>query len=276
MDTFMRNLANEPDEEGFMPAMKVYLLEKNEEEGVRPMVIICPGGGYSCVVENWEGERIAMAYAAAGFHTAVVDYKVAPRDYRQPLRDAAAAVRTCRENAGIWQVDPAKIIICGFSAGGHLAASVSTLWDSAEFFTPEEIGSRICRPDASILCYPVITSGDKAHKDSFVKLIGSDDEGLPEWREMSLEYQVDDQTPPAFLWHTVEDSVVPVENSMYYATALREHHVPFELYIYPRGDHGLSLVTQGLSRTKPMFGRDYGWMKLSIDWINELFGLCQA
>lgn len=273
MDTFTVNLAKEPDEDGFMPTMKAYILEKNEEEGPRPIVIVCPGGAYFDIAENWEGERTAMAYAAAGFHAAVVDYRVRPRDYRQPLKGAAEAVHICRERAEEWQINPGQIVLCGFSAGGHLAASVSTLWDSPQFFTPEEIGGRIYRPDATVLCYPVITSGDKAHKDSFVNLIGSSDESLPEWKEMSLEYRVDDQTPPAFLWHTFEDALVPVENSMYYARALREHNVPFELHIYPKGDHGLSLATKGLPRTAPVSGRDYGWMKLSVDWISELFGL---
>lgn len=272
MDTYILNLAEEPTKEGFMPTMQAYILEANDD-GPRPMIVVCPGGGYYGIAENWEGERIAMAYVAAGFDAAVVNYCTYPHHYPLPMQNAAAAIRICRENAEKWQVNPQKIAICGFSAGGHLAASISTLWNATELFTEEEIKSEIYRPNASVLCYPVITTGDKAHKDSFRNLLGTSDESLPEWKLLSLENQVDEKTPPAFLWHTFEDTTVPVENSMYYAAALREHSVPFELHIYPKGWHGLSLSTVGLPRTKSFFNRDYGWMKLSIDWLSEVFEL---
>lgn len=272
MDTYHFSLLDKPTEHGFMPTMTAYILERNED-GPRPMVIVIPGGGYGMVAENWEGERIAMAYLNAGFNAAVVDYCVAPHRHPLPLMNAAAAVRICREHAGEWQADRNKIAVCGFSAGGHLAASISTLWDCEDYFSKEEIESRIYRPDASILCYPVITSGDKAHKDSFINLLGGHDETSPLWQQMSLETQVDKDTPPAFLWHTFEDDCVPVENSLLYASALKTHDVPFELHIYPKGHHGLSLTTQSLPRNRSMFQRDYGWMGLSIDWLSEVFGL---
>ena len=272
MDTYTINLAEKPTEYGFMPTMKAYILEKSEY-GPRPLVIVCPGGAYGFVCEGWEGERVAMAYAAAGFHTVVVDYCVSPHRHPLPIRSVAAAIASCRAHAQEWQVDSQKIAVCGFSAGGHLAASISTLWNAPEVFTEEEIASEIYKPNASILCYPVITSGDKAHKDSIKNLTGTADETDPLWELMSLENQVNDKTPPAFLWHTFEDEAVPVENSMYYAAALRRHNIPFELHIYPKGGHGMSLCTKEIPRTKSLLTRDYDWIHLSIDWLSGIFDL---
>lgn len=266
------NLMEKPSDNGLMPRMMVYLLDRNDE-GPRPMVVIFPGGGYGAVCGNWEGERIAMEYAAAGFQTAVVYYGVAP-DFCHPvpILNAAKAIRICRENSEEWQVNPEQIAVCGFSAGGHLAAGISTLWNCPEIFSQEDIESRIYRPNASVLCYPVITSGEKAHKPSFVNLTGGKPETDPLWELLSLEKQVDGDTPPTFLWHTFADSTVPLENSLYYASALRENGVPFEMHIYPNGCHGLSLTTKKISRKKSMFERNYNWMNLSIDWLYELFG----
>ena len=146
-------------------------------------------------------------------------------------------------------------------------ASLSTLWHKYGK------GDRVYRPDATILCYPVITTGEYAHKDSIRNLTGEDDVTSESWRELSLENQVDENTPPTFLWHTYEDTIVPVENSLLYASALRRNKIPFELHIYPKGDHGLSLCTEEELRTRSVFSRSYNWMELSIDWISQLFGL---
>ena len=159
------------------------------------------------------------------------------------------------------------IVVLGFSAGGHLAASLSTLW------VKYGRGDRIYRPDGAVLCYPVITSGEYSHKDSIRFLTGTDDESSEVWKEVSLENQVDENTPPTFLWHTYEDTIVPVENSLLYASALKRNKIPFELHIFPKGDHGLSLCTEERLRTRSIFPRQYNWMGLSIDWITQLFGL---
>lgn len=272
MEILRFDLRDTPTEHGFMPFLEVYRIDRFWEDCRRPMVIICPGGGYDHVCVDREGERIALNYNAAGYHAAVVHYPIHPHRHPEPLNAAAQAFRIVRAHAGEWQLLPDKIAVCGFSAGGHLAASLSTLWNDPRFFTEEEIASRLHRPDASILCYPVISSGDKAHKGSFRSLLG-DNENDPLWETYSCEKQVDKDTPPAFLWHTFEDTCVPVENSLLYASALREQDVPFELHIYPRGIHGLSLVTDEYLWSKHMFPRDYGWMKLSIDFLNERFSL---
>ena len=119
----------------------------------------------------------------------------------------------------------------------------------------------------------MITTGEFAHKESIVNLTGKKDEDSEEWRELSLEDQVDGNTPPTFLWHTLNDTIVPVENTLLYVSALRRHKIPFELHIFPEGDHGLSLCTEELLRTKSIFPRKYDWIGLSVDWITQLFKL---
>ncbi len=272
MEILRFDLRDTPTEHGFMPFMDVYRIDRFWDGCLRPMVIICPGGGYEHVCADREGERIALSYNAAGYHAAVVHYPVFPHRHPEPLQAVARAFRIARAHAEEWQLMPDKIAVCGFSAGGHLAASLSTLWNDPRFFAEEEIASRLHRPDASVLCYPVISSGDKAHKGSFRALIG-EDESNPLWQAMSCEQQVDSHTPPAFLWHTVEDDCVPVENSMLYAAALQKAHVSFELHIYPKGGHGMALVTDEYLWSKRRFPRDYAWMNLSVDFLNETFGL---
>lgn len=161
-----------------------------------------------------------MAYPAAGYDVALVRYRVRPHRYPDALCDLSKAIRICREHAEDWHIDPNQIVLCGFSAGGHLAASMSTLWNDPSLFSAEEIKSEVYRPNASVLCYPVITSGEKAHKDSIINLIGSDDESSALWQHVSLEKQVDERTPPAFLWHTFEDADVPMENALRFCIRL--------------------------------------------------------
>lgn len=264
------DLRKEPTEHGCMPRVKFYLIDR-WKESVRPMVIVVPGGGYGGVCQDREGERIALSYNAAGYHSAVVEYAVSPHRYPEQLKNLAEAVRIARTHASEWQLDPHKIAVCGFSAGGHLCASLSTMWNDPTVFSFEDISSRICRPDAAVLSYPVITSGDKAHANSFKRLLGENPD--PELlKKVSLENQVDPETCPAFIWATFTDEIVPVENSLLYASALRTNGVPFELHVYPNGKHGLALQSDEVIWSKPDRGRDYNWMGMSVDWLNELFG----
>lgn len=272
MKIFTLNLLEEKTEFGFMPTLTVQLLDGNPNvKEVRPAVLVVPGGGYQHVSFR-EGERIALSYNAAGFHTFILDYCVAPHVHPLPILNISKSLELIRENAQEWGVASDKIAVCGFSAGGHLAASISTLWNDENIFSTDENKNRLHRPDASILCYPVITCGEYAHKGSFQYLSGSETQ-TELWQEMSLENRVDDNTPPAFLWHTYSDGAVLVENSLLYASALRKHAIPFELHIYPEGPHGMSLVSDETYWAVNKFTREYPWMKQSVEWLNLQFGI---
>ena len=264
------NLLEKETEFGFMPKLVTYILEDTEK---RPAVLVCPGGGYA-MTSYREAERIAVSYNAAGYHAFVLYYAVSPHKHPLPVLNAAKAIKIIRENAEEWGIEEDKIAVCGFSAGGHLAASISTLWNDSEIFTSDEATNRIHAPNASILAYPVITSGEKAHKGSFVNLIGeSSDANEALYNKLSLEKSVTSNNPPTFIWHTYEDQAVPVENSLLLATALRKHDVSMELHIYQKGAHGLSLVSDERIWSVPMFKREYPWLKQSVDWMNSLFGI---
>lgn len=265
------NLKKEPSQHGFTPTLKTYLLDNLETNVPRPAVIVFPGGGYKFCSPS-EGERIAIGYNAAGFHSFVLDYSVAPHRHPTPIMDAAAAIKEVRKNAEEWNVNPDQVAIVGFSAGAHLAASISTLWDNPEIFTKEEIASALHKPNASILSYPVISSGEFREPGSFAALLGEN--ATPELLELlSLEKQVKETTAPAFLWHTYEDNGVPVENTLLYAQALSKHKIPCEVHIYPKGAHGLSLVSDPTIWAAPRFRRKYDWLAQSVEWLIDLFGI---
>ena len=274
MKTFTLDLLDNKTEFDFMPTLTAHLIEGNpQEREERPAVVVIPGGGYT-IVSYREAERIALAYNAAGFHSFILDYCVAPHVHPLPILNVAKALEIIRENASEWGVAADKIAVCGFSAGGHLAASISTMWNDAKIFSDDEEKNRLHRPNASVLCYPVITCGEYAHKGSFVNLSGSETENEL-WRDLSLENRVDKNTPPAFLWHTYDDTVVPVENSLFYAQSLRKHNIPFEMHIYPDGPHGMSLVSDETYWAVSKFNREYPWMKQSIEWLNLQFSITQ-
>lgn len=222
------------------PTLTTYLIDTPEGLLVkkRPMVIICPGGGYNHLSVR-EGEFLALQFAAMGFHAAVMRYSVSPAVYPTQLTELAKAVALIRKNAKEWCVKEDGIFIQGSSAGGHLAASYGCFWKKEMLSAAAGVDSEMLRPNGLILSYPVITSGKYAHKGSFEMLLGKRHAVLLE--EMSLEKQVNADTPRTFLWHTFGDQTVPVENSMLFAWALKEQGIPFESHIYPKGCHGLGL-----------------------------------
>ncbi|MCP4398865.1 MAG: alpha/beta hydrolase [bacterium] len=249
--------------DGFHPSLETYILNGEQARG---LVLICPGGGYHFTSPR-EAEPVAMQFMAAGRHAAVLWYSVAPRRHPQPLLDLSRAVCLIREHAEDWQVDPQKIAVCGFSAGGHLSASLGVHWNKSYLQDSPGIQTEMNRPNALILAYPVITSGEFRHAGSFQNLLGDNpDQSL--LKELSLERQVTTQTPPTFLWHTVADLSVPVENSLLFAQALRKHQVPFELHLYPEGAHGLSLANEETATPElPPDPHVAGWMRLCLEWL---------
>ncbi len=227
--------------------LQPYLLDDGKEH---PLVLVFPGGGYNHLAPH-EGEPVARAMNQRGFHAAVVSYRIAPR-FRHPamLHDAQRAVRLARQHAVEWRVAGAnsetggKVAVLGFSAGGHLAASVATLYH--HFVNPDDdLAATIsARPDAAVLCYPVIDfMGPAAHTGSRKGLLGEDaEEDLV--RRMSLHPDVTENTPPIFLWHTMDDGGVPPENSLVYFMACRKQGVPVEMHLYEHGRHGLGLAPE--------------------------------
>ena len=237
------NLLKEATEYGFMPYMETYILDGKK----RPIVVIFPGGGYGMVSER-EAERIAMAYNAAGFHAAVVYYCVEPHTHPLPIQNAANAVAILRENAEKWNIDTDKVIVCGFSAGGHLASTIAT------HAKPE------LRPDFQILFYPVITM-DKSytHMGSHNSLLGKDASAELE-KEYSNEKQVTKETPRAFIVYSDDDKAVPPANGVNYYLALNKNGVPAVLHIYPSGGHGWG-IRDGFVYKDEMLNELTSWLR---------------
>lgn len=245
----------------FQPYLEPYLLPGDK---VRGCVIVCPGGGYCCRAPH-EGAPIAERFNSLGFHAFVLQYRVAPYLYPAPQEDALRAIKIVRAHAAEWRIKPDKIAILGFSAGGHLACSAGIVFDEVNADNGDECDSVSARPDAEILCYPVIMGfPGKGHQGSFMNLLGKDvpQEKYPDY---SWERRVKPQTPPAFLWHTAEDGAVPVENSLEYALALKQQKIPFAIHIFPDGPHGV-----GLADNRPGLEDVTVWPELAGTWLKKM------
>lgn len=237
------------------------------DQALRKAVIICPGGGYAHVSER-EGEPVALQLVDAGLAVFVLDYSVTPAMYPTALTQLAEAVSYVRQNASAWHIDPQKILVAGFSAGGHLAASLGTMWHSKLVemgFDPE-----IIRPNGLILSYPVITAGAFAHEGSFENLLQTKQAAA--WQDQSLEQLVSEQVPPVFIWHTVADQAVPVENTLLFVKALQQAHVPYECHLYPNGPHGLSLANSSTATANnPAIANVANWIELLKTWLATFY-----
>lgn len=206
-------------------------------------MIVCPGGGYRGLADH-EGEPVAEWLAGLGIESFVLRYRLGPRHtHPAMLDDASRALRTVRARADEWDIDPARIGILGFSAGGHLASTLATHFDMGNRHSPDPIERQSSRPDAVVLIYPVITlQAEFTHMGSRLNLLGPEPHA-DLLALLSNETQVTPQTPPAFLVHTTDDAGVPCENSLQYALALRQAGVPCELHLYAHGPHGFGMGT---------------------------------
>lgn len=230
---------------GYIPDIVPYL---HEDDALRPCLIVVPGGGYTNVSPS-EGELVALRFYEEGFQVFLCSYTTNPLYSHplldQPMRDLARAIRLIRSRAGDFRIHPDRIALCGFSAGAHLCASVCVHFDE---IPDARYGALSPRPDAAILSYPVITSGPAAHPGSFMALLGrdifrrTDAEAGALLDYYSVEKQVTGKMPPCFLWQTLEDQTVPVENSLLMANALQKQGVPFAYHLFSQGPHGLSLA----------------------------------
>ena len=224
------------------------------EGGTRGIVIVFPGGGYRFLAPD-EGIPAAKKFVELGFHAAVCMYRVAPVHFPIQLEDACNAVRYTRDHAAELGVKPDKIAVMGFSAGGHLAGMVSNMPDSPD-----------ARPDASIFCYSVLSCRpENIHEGSFQNLLG--DCSKDEYIKFSWADAVHCNTPPAFLWHTMKDTVVPVKNSIDYALALKKLNIDAELHIYPQGGHGLGLGNRPVYEGR--FSEVASWTELCRRFLKD-------
>lgn len=219
------------------PSMSLYLLNT---EMPSPVIIVYPGGSYTGRAAH-EGEPVAIWLNHIGVSAIVLNYRVAPHRYPIPFEDAQQATRTVRYRAEDWNIDPKRVGVLGFSAGGHLAAMSGTHFDNGNPTAVDPIQRESSRPDILVLCYPVITMGQSTHVGSKISLLG--DQPDPDIVTfLSAETQVTPSTPPAFVWHTADDEPVPVENSLLFAGALARSRVPYELHVFESGPHGLGLA----------------------------------
>ena len=227
---------------------------------VRPALVICPGGAY-CFHSPREMDPPAFEFLDLGYQVFILEYSCAERaaGYR-PLRELAETVRTLRQNHEMWHIEPGKIAVMGFSAGGHLAASLGALWNDPELDLPEQ-----ARPDALVLCYPVISTREFTHEESAQWVSGGDGalrDKLHLWDRVTPDF------PPAFLWHGGEDDSVPPENSLLLAVKLKQHGVPVEYHLFETGAHGISTCTQEVETPDEVCR---AWLPLCKTWLNRRF-----
>ena len=232
-----------------------------EDKATGAAVVVCPGGGYGGLAMSYEGIDVGQWLNSFGVAAFVLKYRHKGSGYQHPapLEDAQRAIRTVRARASEWKVDPARIGILGFSAGGHLASSAGTHFDSGDKNATDPIQRISCRPDFLVLCYPVISfTAPVTHQGSKKNLLGeTPDPKLVEL--MSSELQVTPETPPTFLFHTDADTGVPPENSVLFYLALKRAKIPAEMHIYEKGPHGV-----GLAKDRPALST---WPDLCREWM---------
>lgn len=251
----------------------VYLWDHSPEIPIesRPLILICPGGGYHMTSDR-EAEAVALRFMAMGCHAAVLRYSVSPARFPVALRELARAVTILREHTEDWHIDRYKLVVMGFSAGGHLAASYGVFWNHPELAAAMGCDKKLLKPNGLILGYPVITAEKKfRHKGSFDQLLGAKAE--PEQLEaLSLEKHAGNQVPRTFIWGTAKDDSVHPMNGLLFAQALLLNHVPVEYHLYEQGCHGLSLAneqTLDLARQRRQQECE-NWVTLAEAWLKGL------
>ena len=242
------------------------LSEMNRQDDKRPSIIVIPGGSYAGCSER-EAEPIALNFLNEGFNVFVLYYSCKPNCFPIQLLEVAAVLELINSHADDWNCDTSKVGLIGFSAGGHLVAHYSNAYNCDEV---HEVFEKSRRPDFSVLCYPVITADNRkneAHLDSFANLLGHLPDSM-ETEKFSCEKLVTKDTPPTFIWHTASDKYVPVENSILYAYALSKSNVPYELHIYPAGEHGLATCD---NQTNDVYDQAiqhaHGWIEDLKKWL---------
>lgn len=237
----------------------------------RPLVIICPGGAYRFTSER-EAEPLALSFLARGYQAAILHYSVAPAPFPVALQELAKVISLCRENAEEWNIEIDQIAVLGFSAGGHLAASLGCYWNHSQILGKEENDFlEMGKPNALLLGYPVISSEEFAHLESFQNLLANQTQYTMD--TLCLDKHVTGNFPSTFLWHTYEDDSVPLENSILLFNQLRKYKIPAEMHLFQHGPHGLSLsnrLTQG-HLSEGVQKESEAWFDLAITWLDSQF-----
>ena len=250
----------------------------DEDRTLRPAVVVFPGGGYHMLAPR-EAEPIADFYYNNGFHTFILRYSLDENvKGHMPAIQGGMGIKWIREHAEELCVDPDRIFVIGFSAGGHAAASTAVYWNhkvvrDALGVTDGKTPEGINRPNGMILSYAVLTCGEKTHAGTAKRACGHEIPTEEDIREYSIEKNVDATTPPAFIWHTFNDAAVPVENAILMMGAMAEQKIPFEAHIFPDGPHGLALCNEVTWEEKPKLLNPHAavWADLSVKWIKDCF-----
>ncbi|MGC4020071.1 MAG: alpha/beta hydrolase [Muricomes sp.] len=261
--------------EGSAPDTKFYAYILDNVKGdlhreARPMVILCPGGGYEKTSDR-EAEPIAMKLLARGYHVGILRYSVAPARFPTALLELAEVMKLVHEKQEEWQVDAGRIFVQGSSAGGHLAASLGVFWNKPFLYEMAQTIPEILRPRGLILSYPVITSDSEyINEQSFQNLLGNQYDAEKE--KVSIEKLVTSDMPPCFIWHTFTDETVPVENALLLTGALKKAGVSAELHIYPEGEHGLALGDETTARAdgSKICRTVQSWTDLLQVWLKSM------
>jgi len=239
--------------------MDMYLVDSKLE---RPAVLVIPGGGYGCVCEETEGFPIAQKFNELGLHAFVLNYRVAPNRFPAPQLDVIRAMKIIRHNVSRWNIDEKSIAVCGFSAGAHLAGSLGTIAQTIDINIQDEIDTLDFIPNAMILCYGVLCFEKWSHQGSINNLLGENSDIDP--AICSLEKNINDTTPPSFVWHTYEDQMVSYRNSTVFAEAMWKMNRICELHVFPHGPHGMQLG----------YGRKdiEGWPQMAANFLQTTCG----
>jgi acetyl esterase/lipase len=238
-----------------IPTLTLFLPDESEATGAA--MVICPGGGYGHLAPH-EGKGYAEWLVKQGIAGLVLKYRLGSHGYRHPVmwQDVSRAMRLAKHHAREWGIDANRIGVMGSSAGGHLASTMVTHFDSGDPTSSDPVERHTSRPALGILCYPVVSLGVHTHQGSKRNLLGEKPESALVW-SLSNELQVKPSTPPCFVWHTWEDTAVPVENSLQFAQALRKAGVPFDLHVYQNGRHGIGLAN------------GHAWTQDCLFWLKE-------
>lgn len=266
--------------------MQTYLLNNSEEFNYnmkRPLVVVCPGGGYAFTSDR-EAEPVAIKFNSVGYHSVVLCYTVYDQVRNVPhnaLIELAQTIKYIREHAEDWCVDTNQIIVCGFSAGAHLALQIATRWNEAWLSDVLQTTQYLLQVNRAIICYPVVSSAAfsiddlgfahqliKQPNTANIRFFGVPQPSQHELNEFNILHHISDKTCPMFIWHTIEDALVDVDNSLQLAITLRKQKIPFEMHIFEKGEHGLALCDQTTER-KPSHINNHvkAWFSLCTEWL---------